>query len=628
MPQNEFDPQPGRRFIMRTVKGAVLASALFIGLGLSHGEAAAQFSGFYFFGDSLTDAGSFKPVLPPGTGRFTTNPGPVWAEVLAQRYGFTATPANQGGNDYAEGGARVSQLPGVPNTPPTGTATPVTVQVQNFLGKGAVNSGALYSVWAGANDVFFQLGLAAAGAATPAQVQANLALAATQLAQQVGILNTNGARYLMVFNLPDIGRTPFGVGSGQGATITALSSFFNSTLSAGLDSLHIDVIRLNTFALLNEAIADPGAFGLTNVTTPACTTPSSLICTSATLVAPNAAQTYLFADLVHPTTAGHKIVADYAASVIEAPQKIGLLAEAPLQIEQATFRALDARMMSAVGTPRAQNKFDAYAIYDYGNYDRSNDFGGGDSQAHSLVVGGDMKVSDRLLAGVAFGYTEDKSSLGDSGGGFKLNEASLTAYVGYGAGPWYVGASVGGGDLDYRDIRRTITLGAGSRTESGSTRGTHLMGRVLGGYWFNYGNWIHGPFARLTYQQAKVYAWSETGTSSTAMSFGHQKRDSLVSSLGWQANGNLGWLRPYARVTWEKDYRNDDRIIRAGLVSTGGVSFGLPALRPDDDYVLFDIGASGELGNSKVTGFISVNATASKNDGNYQAVTVGVRVPL
>ena len=80
---------------MRRMKRTLLASALFVGLGLSYGEAAAQFSGFFFFGDSLSDAGSFKPVLPPGTGKFTTNPGPIWAEVLAQRYGFTATPANQ-----------------------------------------------------------------------------------------------------------------------------------------------------------------------------------------------------------------------------------------------------------------------------------------------------------------------------------------------------------------------------------------------------------------------------------------------------------------------------------------------------------------------------------------------------
>jgi outer membrane lipase/esterase len=233
-----------------------------------------------------------------------------------------------------------------------------------------------------------------------------------------------------------------------------------------------------------------------------------------------------------------------------------------------------------------------------------------------------------MLAGVAFGYTEDRSSLGDNGGGFKLDEATLTAYVGYGDGPWFVGASVGGGDLDFRDVHRTFALGQGSRTESGSTRGTHLMGRILGGYWFNYGSWIHGPFARLTYQEAKVDAWSETGTSSTAMSFGEQKRDSLVSSLGWQADGNLGWVRPWARISWEKDYNNDDRSVRAGLVSMGGVGFGLPALKPDDNYILFNVGVSGELGNSKITGFLSVNATASKNDGNYQAITVGIRVPL
>jgi len=99
---------------MRTIRTTLLASALLIAFGLSHGEAAAQFSGVYFFGDSLSDAGTFKPVLPPGTGKFTTNPGPVWVEVFAQRYGFTATPANQGGTDYAEGGARVALLPGVP----------------------------------------------------------------------------------------------------------------------------------------------------------------------------------------------------------------------------------------------------------------------------------------------------------------------------------------------------------------------------------------------------------------------------------------------------------------------------------------------------------------------------------
>ena len=104
-----------------------------------------------------------------------------------------------------------------------------------------------------------------------------MALAAGQLAQQVGILSAAGARYIMVFNLPDAGKTPFGVASGQGPLISALSSFYNDTLNTGLNALHIDIIRLDVFGLLNEVLADPATYGLTNVSTPACGTTIALL---------------------------------------------------------------------------------------------------------------------------------------------------------------------------------------------------------------------------------------------------------------------------------------------------------------------------------------------------------------
>jgi outer membrane lipase/esterase len=602
-----------------------VAGALLAGLCLLPQQAAAQFNQFYFFGDSLSDAGTFKPLLPPGTGLFTTNPGPIWAQVIAQRSGSTATPASQGGNDYAEGGARVSQLPGVPDSPPTATATPITAQISNFLAKGPVNRNALYSVWGGADDVFVQLNLLATGTITSAQAQANLALAATQLGGAVGVLNTAGARYILLFNLPDIGRTPFGVGSGQSASITALTSLYNSTLMATLDALNLHPIRLNMFGLFNEAIANPGAFGLTNATSPGCTV-RSVFCTSSTLVSPSVPQTYLFADDVHPTTAGHQIIADYAASVITAPQQMGLLANAPVQAEQANFRALDDRMWSNLNMPRPSGKFDAYAVYDYGNTDLSASVGGGDTHANSVLVGGDMKISDQVLAGVAFGYTQDKASLGNNGGGFTLNDASLTFYLGYGSGPWYLGATVGGGSLDYTNIRRTFALGPANRTENASTNGSQLMARVLGGYWFNTsGTWVNGPYVRLTYQNIKVDTFAETGTSSTAMSFGSQKFDPFATSAGWQVAGAWGPIRPFARVTWEYN-NNGSRDVTAGLVSMPG-QFSLPAYTFDNNYALFLLGASANIG-SNVVGFMSLSATAGNNTGNHQDVTLGVRVPL
>src|SRR5690606_35780487 len=133
----------------------VLASALALAAAPAL-AADGQFSRTVFFGDSLTDGGFFRPLLPPGvqpvTGQFTTNPGWVWAQYLAERYGNDASANGNGqsGDNYAVGGARVAQdVFGALGPTPS-----VASQVQSFIGAGGVDPDALYSVWGGANDVF------------------------------------------------------------------------------------------------------------------------------------------------------------------------------------------------------------------------------------------------------------------------------------------------------------------------------------------------------------------------------------------------------------------------------------------------------------------------------------------
>lgn len=382
-----------------------------LALAISAGSASAQFSNLYFFGDSLTDAGSYKPVLPPGTGLFTTNPGPIYAQVLAARYGLTAIPANQGGTDYAEGGARVTGLPGVLASPPTGTATPIATQVARLVGSGPLDGDALYVVWGGANDIFFQLGVAGSGAITAAQLQANVAAAAGSLVQTIGVLQAAGARNIVVFNLPDIGRAPAGVASGQGAQISAISGLYNTTLQGGLDALGGSTTRVNIFALFNEILANPAAYGFVNATTPACGTTISLLCTRASLVTPDAASTFVFADGVHPTTAAHAVIAEVVASMLEGPARIGALAEAPLAVEQAAFRAIDARMASSANGVHPTSHVDVWASYDYARNDYDGRFLAGDADVSTVTAGADIKLSDRLLVGAAVGYSDNR---GDS----------------------------------------------------------------------------------------------------------------------------------------------------------------------------------------------------------------------
>ncbi|OUL80229.1 SGNH/GDSL hydrolase family protein, partial [Paraburkholderia hospita] len=120
------------------------------------------------FGDSLSDVGTYAPLATAvGGGRFTTNPGQVWTQLVAQYYGDTLGAAftigfdhhlsPQGGFGYAEGGSTVA-------TPANlndflvdvigNIEMPVNQQVSSYLAAhGSFNAGQLVLVWAGANDV-------------------------------------------------------------------------------------------------------------------------------------------------------------------------------------------------------------------------------------------------------------------------------------------------------------------------------------------------------------------------------------------------------------------------------------------------------------------------------------------
>jgi outer membrane lipase/esterase len=627
---NRIVRSPGPRYasneehlLIRPFRVSFAAAAVACMLGA--GNASAQFSNVYFFGDSLTDSGTYRPLLPPGTGLFTTNPGPVWSQRFAQHYGFNAIPANQGGTNFAQGGARVTDLPGVPNSPPTATATPVAMQVARLVSSGPLDRGALYAVWGGANDIFFQLGALGAGVITPAQLQTNVTTAAGELVQQVGILNGSGARYVVVFNMPDLGSTPSGIASGQAAQFTAVSNLYNTALIGGLDALGAPTIRFNVNALFREAIASPASFGLANATAPACGTTPSLLCTPASLVSPDAASTFLFADGVHPTSAGHAIIAQAVESMIDGPMKIGVLAEAPLAVEQATFRAIDNRMISALDAPASASRFEAWASYDYGRDAFNGNFVSGNADVNTIAAGGDIKVSEHMLVGGAFTFADDRGNFGAASGGYTLRETTGSVYAGYGTGPWYAGATLGAGDLDFSDVHRDFDLGALRRSERGDTRGWHLMASVLGGYWFQYPDVLHGPFVRVAYQDIHVKGFAENGDDSTALFYGEQQRKSFISTLGWQVAGHIGNVRPFARVGFAFESKDDVRYVDASSVTLGG-RYSLPTIEPDGNYVQYLVGASTDFG--RFTGYVAGSATSGRSQGNDYAVTLGVRLPL
>ena len=602
---------------MRRFRPSLVAGA--IAMALCTGTASAQFSGTYIFGDSLSDAGQYGA-------RFTTNPGLTASMYVGETFGFTSTPSFTGGNDFAQGGARVNNPQG--GLPPGTPDLSIAQQVTAFLPKVAQNPNALYQIQGGGNDLLVLGGQFLQGQITQAQLQAGLAQAAIDLATQVVKLNAAGAQFVVLQNLGDAGKTPYAISLNQQAAFSQLAGLFNTTLNSAVAATGARVIQFNTFKFQNEIVANAAAYGFLNVTQQVCTTQSSLNCTPATLKTPTGNLTYFWADGVHPTTGTALILAQAISSMITGPEQVAALGDAPSGVERANWRAIDSRMMSGIDRPATTanaRKLQVWASYDYANEDISGTGLSASGNINTVAVGGDVRLSDKLLAGLAFTYSEYKSDFSNSGGDFKLTEPMMTAYVGFGDGPWYVGGTLGAGYLDVNNFNRNITLGTATRTESGSTTGWHTVVRVLGGYWFKQGEWEHGPFAKLTWEKAAVHQFSEKGNDSTALTYGQQDKEALISSLGWQVTGNFNGWRPFGRATWEYDLKNDERQILVNPVGVAG-SYIVPVAKPDSNYALFDLGVSKDFGN--VTGYLAGNASAGKSNGDFWAITVGFRLPI
>lgn len=123
-----------------------------------------------------------------------------------------------------------------------------------------------------------------------------------------------GAKYVIVANLPDVASTPAGKSKTADiqALITAMINAFNTQLKGGLGGEDPRVLYVDLYAVSNDQVKNPGPYGLTNVTTPACGPnalgTTSLICTNANTVAGDVSH-YMFADDIHPTPFENNLIA-------------------------------------------------------------------------------------------------------------------------------------------------------------------------------------------------------------------------------------------------------------------------------------------------------------------------------
>ncbi len=273
----------------------------------------------YVFGDSLSDAGNVwdastsdpdlqpDPIVPPYyQGRMSN--GKNWADYVADDLGLEPLAASRiGGSNYAWAGAttgswttdRLSLLIPEQRQPVDNVGT----QIGNFVADhGSFAAGDLVLYWSGANDIMYY---------ALDNVPVRDAISHLNALTQANLLNLEalGATRIVVPNQIDSAKSPIWSGDYMLPAelqpyVTAVTTGFNAILPEVIASLEgspgfdADIIGVDVYTLAEEVIADPAAYGFTDVTSPAFLTRGA------------DPDTYLFWDPIHPTTAAHRLIAD------------------------------------------------------------------------------------------------------------------------------------------------------------------------------------------------------------------------------------------------------------------------------------------------------------------------------
>jgi outer membrane lipase/esterase len=588
-----------------------LLTGVALGLVMAATSASAQqYNRAIIFGDSLSDNGNIATAnggvvpnyLPLTLTRFSN--GPVWTEQLfgpATNF-FTTVNPNAGNVDFAFGGSRTTG----PQTPGPTTQE----QIGSYLVRGGTFAqGDLVTLWAGANNIFQALPVAAATPATALTTMTGVANgAAADVAAQVGQLAGAGARTIVVVNLPSFATVPQFAGGPAAGLAGASTGAFNTALAANLAATSAanpgaNIITMDTAGLFTAIQANPGAFGFANAT-------QACVLTPACVGNPAVWNTFAFWDGVHPTQAGHAIIAATAAQYLSAPGRAIALNNA---LAFSSFGArrtavLDGMSQLSLVNP-TPGKWEYFAFLtgeaaQVNGISQSSLIAGGPAQAsgnaHEYSLAG-LRVGGLYNAG--HGWTVGAMASATTGtvegakGKFESGTTQISADL---LARWraqngmFVNLGLGFGIDQYSDYEyRTV----GSLANKATAYGSSLSATTEVGYDFRFGAATLTPQLRASYVRTTVDRYTESGIIAPIAYSGR-----TINGLSGAAELKLGYqfsqtLSGHVLVGYEDYLASSAGNVRARIAGNTARQFTFAQPDPVGQGVVVGAGAAMNFGS-------------------------------
>ena len=579
--------------------GAVAALTLAAACAIAGSANAQSYTRLVVFGDSLSDNGNLFAATagaqPPAPfywqGRFST--GPVFTELLGFNAGrLTAGAPVSGSINLAFGGARTDL-----------SASPLGMRAQlaTYQGLGGTfGPNDLVSILGGANNIF--QGLTAfsllppsnPAASNPTGYMTPIALsAASDVNTIVGTVAQMGAGTILVTNLPKLSITPQFRTSPAAPLADFTVGAFNTALLTGLTTTaaarpNTNIIMMDIYKIGDTIVANPGAFGLTNVTD-ACFNQTALtVCAT-----PNS---YFYLDGVHPTAKGHEILASLADDYLYYGD---LGAQTALQGETA-FRhredSLDnaSEAMSGRHGWEAGTGFTVTGLIDRTETDARGVVASAESEGHGARIALETG-SESMRFGMAGSWREAEVEGG--GHDFTLTSMGVDIYAGLRSGNVFLNAAAGISNDDYNDIERATQLAP--IVHSASTQGVSKGARLQAGMWWDMGGVALSPRAAVTWVSSDVDGYYEQGVAAQYQ-YADRTVEGVSAEVALRAEGDMGGFGFFVEGGYRDALDDSSDAVHVGIAGNTAKVLAREVEEPFGGQILASGGLTGDMGPFKV----------------------------
>ena len=548
---------------------------------------AQDYNRLVVFGDSLSDNGNLfavtggaAPAAPFVNGRFST--GPVFVELLGFDAGRYAAGAPVTGSiNYAFGGSRTDAIA----SPGPGMRTQLAAYT---AAGGRFGAGDLVSILGGANNIFQALPAAGASASPVQAIDPVARAAAGDITFITNTVATAGAGTILVTNLPKLSLTPQFRGTAAAPLADYAVTTFNTVLLTGLQTTaaaqpNTNIIMMDLFKIGDTIAANPGQFGITNVTQP---------CATATPVCGDPG--YFYTDGVHPTALGHRIIASLANDYLYYGD-IG--SQSALQGETAARHRED-------GLDAASERFSGHAAWEAGtaitvagSYDKTDtDARGALAEAEAESEGWGARIgvesgSDSLRFGLAGHARVSEVDVGSMS--FELQSLGLDAYAGWRSGGAFVNAVVGVADDNYKDVERLTSVAPIVHTAE--TDGHSFGARLQGGYWFDMGGIALSPRVAVAHVNSLVNGYDELGVAAQ-YSYRDRTVEATTGEISLRAEAEMGGFGLFAEGGYRDVLDDGSDDVRVGIVNNPAQVLSTDVADPFGSQFLASAGIRGDWG--------------------------------